>query len=68
MVFNFGIQEFLLSGTACDTERLHILPGINPVNAFGKGEYTRTSEPIENLLAAPLVGDQAGMPQHCEVT
>ena len=63
----FRIWNFLQSGAAPDLKRLNFFPGIDPVDALGKAQHAGASEPIENLLTAPLVGDQTGMPQHREV-
>jgi hypothetical protein len=59
--------EFSYSGAARDPQGLDLLPGVNPADTLGKGQHTGTTQPIENLLTASLVGDQTRMPEHRKV-
>ena len=61
------IKASTVPSAARDLKGLDFFPGIDPVDALGKGEHAGTTKPIEYLLAAPLVGDQTSMPQHRQV-
>jgi hypothetical protein len=63
-----GDDFSLGSGTTGDLKRLHILSGIDAINALGEGDNARTGETIHNLLPSPLVGNQTGMTQDLQVT
>jgi hypothetical protein len=63
-IWNLGFSH---SGTTRDPQGWYFSPGINPVDALGKGEYTGTTKPIENLMTASLIGDQPGMSEHRQV-
>ena len=62
-----GRRINLASGAAGHPERRDPLTGRHPVEAFGEAQHTGAGEPVEDLLAAALIGDHPGVAQHRQV-